>query len=258
VTELRKEVSRLRNRLDGEKQPAFPAVMDQLSRLQQRYFAGGQETLEKATRPVGHAKENLLLHGSRAIPENAEKEKPVLPRDVVVFKMDEEMLAEEAKVREISPADASVWEEVPGLFQESKEITVIERSYSETVIRRAKYRLKKQFNTSDKEVLITAPGPEKVLPGCRYSIDFAVAVVSDKYDFHLPLERQRRQMEAAGLSIDVKTLYGLCRHIADACEKAVLPQIRKDILSELKLKILDVFTDGITCILSSELVCYSY
>jgi transposase len=125
-----------------------------------------------------------------------------------------------------------VWEEVPGLFHESKEITVIERSYIESVNRRAKYRLKKQFNTSDKEVLITAPGPEKVLPGCRYSIDFAVAAVSDKYDFHLPLERQRRQMEAAGLSIDVKTLYGLCRHIAETCEKAVLPQIRKDILSE--------------------------
>jgi transposase len=232
VTTLRKEISRLRNRLDDEKQSTFPAVMDQLSRLQQRYFGGGQEKLENAARPLGHVKENLLLHGARPIAENAEKEKPILPRDVVVYKMTEEMLSEEARVRKIEPASSAAWEEIPGLFQESKEITVIERRYIETVNKRAKYRLKKEFNNSDKEVLVTAPGPVKVLPGCRYSVDFALAVVIDKYDFHLPLERQRRQMEANGISIDVKTLYGLCQKVAEICDKSVLAGIRKDILSE--------------------------
>ena len=239
VTSLRKEVSRLRNCLDGEKQPSFPAVMDQLSRLQQRYFGGGQEKLENAARPVGHAKENLLLHGARPIAENPEKEKAALPQQVIVCKMDEAMLIEESQIREIEPASSDVWEEVPGLFQESKEITVIERQYVETLYRRAKYRLKKKFNTSDKEVLVTAPGAVKILPGCRYSLDFALAAVSDKYDFHLPLERQRRQMQACGLSIDVKTLYGLCQKVAEICDKAVLPEIRKNILSEFSAVHLD-------------------
>ena len=84
---------------------------------------------------------------------------------------------------------------------------------------------------SGKEVIITAPGPAKLKPGSQYSIDFALAVVSDKYEYHLPLERQRRKMEAAGLDLEAKTLYTLCETVADHM-LSVIPQIKKDIMND--------------------------
>jgi hypothetical protein len=36
----------------------------------------------------------------------------------------------------------------------------------------------------------TAPGPERVTPDSRYSLDFAVKVDIDKYLDHIPLARQ--------------------------------------------------------------------
>lgn len=71
----------------------------------------------------------------------------------------------------------------------------------------------------------------KVKPGCQYSVDFALAVVSDKYEFHLPLERQRRRMEAAGLDVQVKTLYNLCESVAEHCD-FIRENIRQDIMSD--------------------------
>jgi len=55
--------------------------------------------------------------------------------------------------------------------------------------------------------------------------------VSDKYEYHLPLERQRRKMEAAGLDVDVKTLYTLCSSVAEHMGE-VIKGIRDDILND--------------------------
>jgi transposase len=128
-------------------------------------------------------------------------------------------------------AGAEAWKKIQGLTEDTVEITVTERIYKRVVHSQAKYRLKDEYNTSDKEVIITAPGPVKVKPGMTYSVDFALAVVSDKYEYHIPLERQRRKMEAAGLEVDVKTLYSLCEAVAEHCH-AVLPQIRHDIKND--------------------------
>jgi transposase len=53
----------------------------------------------------------------------------------------------------------------------------------------------------------TAIGPEKLIPGGRYSVNFAVAVATGKYADHLPLDRQVKQMVRAGLVIDGQTLW---------------------------------------------------
>jgi transposase len=42
---------------------------------------------------------------------------------------------------------------------------------------------------------VTASGPLKLKPGCRYSPEFAVEVAVGKYLDHSPLERQVRIME---------------------------------------------------------------
>ncbi len=56
-------------------------------------------------------------------------------------------------------------------------------------------------------------------------------MVSQKYEYHLPLERQRRQMVEGGLQVDVKTLYGLCEAVAEHCG-AVIALIKKEIESD--------------------------
>jgi transposase len=53
----------------------------------------------------------------------------------------------------------------------------------------------------------TAPGPVKLIPGGRYSVEFAIQVVLDKYCYHLPLERQVRMMTRLGLQVDSQTLW---------------------------------------------------
>jgi transposase len=103
--------------------------------------------------------------------------------------------------------------------------------YEQVIHAQAKYRLKREYNRSGKEIIITAPGPVKIRAGSKYSVDFAINVALDKYGFHLPLERQRRKMEEAGLEIDVKTLYGLCEAVAEHCQ-SVEKRIRQDIFNE--------------------------
>ncbi len=50
-------------------------------------------------------------------------------------------------------------------------------------------------------------GPAKLVPGGRYSIDFAVQVAEGKYLDHPPFERQTRAMERACFSVDGQTLW---------------------------------------------------
>jgi transposase len=239
VKDLSLKLSEIQKQGDDSKQVALDESMrDQLARLRQKFFGVGREELEGEAdtlfaRPVGHEEAQLKLHGEYpyAVAEVVEKPPIDLSGDVFfTYKMSERELAVESSLRGLA-AGAEAWVEVPGLYQESQMVTIYERVYKEHLHRQVKYRLKKEFNDTGKEVLVTAPGPAKVRPGSKYSIDFAVSVVSDKYEFHMPLERQRRKMEAAGLAVEVKTLYGLCEAVAEHGE-AVREGIRQDIMED--------------------------
>ena len=142
-------------------------------------------------------------------------------------------LEKEALSRGYEMSKARDWEEIKGLTQDSMEITVVERTYQKVIHKQKKYRFLPSVGT-DKELIITAPGPVKLNPGCKYSLDFALSVVSEKYEYHCPLERQRRKMEAADLDVSVKTLYGLVAAVADHAN-SVLAQIREDILNDKRV-----------------------
>lgn len=145
------------------------------------------------------------------------------------FKLENQSRGIDVPVNETASAP---WKNIDRLTQESVEITVHEVIYTKVVHSQAKYRLKDEYNQTGKKVIITAPGPVNLKPGSQYSIDFALAVVCDKYESHLPLERQRRRMESAGLSVDVKTLYTLVRTVADHCDASVISKIRRDIIGD--------------------------
>src|SRR5712691_7308608 len=86
-------------------------------------------------------------------------------------------------------------------YEEAEEIDVVERSFRIVRHRRQKYRCRCGA------CVVTAPGPAKLVPGGRYSVDFAVAVAVAKYLDHLPLARQVRQMARIGLVVDTQTLW---------------------------------------------------
>lgn len=88
-----------------------------------------------------------------------------------------------------------------GQYEESEEVTVTERSYHLQVHRRQKYRCRCNGNVT------TAPGPQKLIAGGRYSLDFAVHVAVQKYGDHLPLERQVEMMSREGLETTSQALW---------------------------------------------------
>ena len=91
--------------------------------------------------------------------------------------------------------------EMKGQTEDSEEITVVERRFLLVTNQKQKYRC------SCNAAILTAPGPEKLIPGGRYSLEFAVEVALQKYSFHMPLERQARRMLSEGLRITRQTLW---------------------------------------------------
>lgn len=87
-----------------------------------------------------------------------------------------------------------------GLTEDCEEITVVERTYSLVLHRRKKYRCRCNAN------VVTANGPAKLIPGGRYSADFAVSVAIDKYADQIPLQRQVTRMARSGLTVTAGTL----------------------------------------------------
>ncbi len=119
----------------------------------------------------------------------------------------------------------SVWE---GQFEDSEEIDVVESSFRILLHRRQKYRCRCNSN------VITAPGPVKLIPGGRYSLDFAVHSAVAKFCDHLPLERQVRQMKRQGLTVTSQTLWdqqaALAKHLEPTWKKLCSEALRQPVL----------------------------
>ena len=272
----------LKNReLSGEEMPEPPSqewlnaqLKDQLSRLQKKFFGCGSEKLPgKPARPIGHTGQEVLPLTTEPQPSSESKRTPAGSPPASALSKETESKAHDLSTPELvaesltrglpMSAGAEAWKKIPNLTEDTVEITITERTYRKVIHRQSKYRLKDEYNTSDKEVIITAPGPVKVKPGMTYSVDFALAVASDKYEYHLPLERQRRKMESAGLAIDVKTLYSMCEAVAEHCH-AVLPKIKNEIktdyaavcLDETPWRILSDKTNGQMWVMANRLGSY--
>jgi transposase len=181
-------------------------LREQLAAREQKLFGRSSEQRRtpgpKASSP-GDATDPAPVrrgHGPRSQPE--------LPLVEVVHTLDEPDRA--------CPACGGELAEMTGQSEDSEEIDVIERSYRVVRHRRQKYRC------ACGGCVDTALGPPKLVPGGRYSVDFAVAVAVAKYVDHLPLARQVRQMARAGLAIDTQTLWdqllSLHRHLLPSYE----------------------------------------
>lgn len=94
---------------------------------------------------------------------------------------------------------------IEGLTEDSEEVDVFEVRYVLRQIRKQKYRC----DCSDCQHIETALGPDVAKPvrNGRYTLNFAVQVLLDKYASHLPLDRQSRMMREHGLRVSSQTLW---------------------------------------------------
>lgn len=97
--------------------------------------------------------------------------------------------------------------EMKGQTEDYEEVTVQRTCYKLVVHQCQKYRCE------DCGWIDTAPGPDRVIPGGRYSAEFAVHSIVQKYVDHMPLDRQVRQMERAGLQVTSQTLWDQHRYV---------------------------------------------
>jgi transposase len=209
--ELVREVASLKG-LDATRQLELEMarLQAQMELLQRKMFCASSEKRNgEEKKENGEQAKERRGHGP--------KEQPELPSIEVKHPLPED--------KRVCESCGGILEEWEGQFEESEEITVVERQF---VMRK---HLRQKYRCRCGGCVKTAPAPDKLIPGGRYSTEFAVEVATQKYLDHLPLERQARIMKREGLEVDSQTLWdqiwALCRIYEPTYEK-----IRKYILEQ--------------------------
>lgn len=171
-------------------------LQQKLTALNKRHFSGGSERRPHDKGKEAKPKALQTGHGPHGQPQ--------LPAEDVVHDLDEP--------DQVCKACGGQLVEWPDQFDDSEEIDVAERTVVLKRHRRKKYRC------SCGACVETALGPQKWLPGGRYSLDFALAVATDKYERHLPLERQVRHFAQQGLVVESQTLWDQLNALAHVLE----------------------------------------
>ena len=162
--------------------------------LKEKFYDSKQE--KKANKPVVRRKEEGKLPHNKN--NNAQNDDADIELDegIVPYKIDSDC----------PKCGSDKLFEMNNCFEESSEFEVVERRYILKRHQRQKYSCK-GCNS-----IVTASGGVKLTPGGEFSIQIATQV-ADKFEDHLPLERQRKQMKRAGVNVEAKTLYGLTEHL---------------------------------------------
>jgi transposase len=189
---------------------------------------------EKSSRNRNRLNEDaeLLVHSQNLLPPPKNKAIRDLASEELVHEKEAGELKELSESFGLENPSDDQWEEIPGLFDKSVEIVIVEREYKKVTHKRKKYRLKKEFALKEKDMIVAARGPVKFVPGSCYSTEFVVSVVIDKYLNHIPLERQCRIMDSLGLNkMHTQTLYNLAR-LASIYLEPIVEQIKSEVLSK--------------------------
>lgn len=190
IRRLHDKLSALTLELAAAKGKDAAAMAEQLRLLQKeldeayrRTYSQGSERRPRGDKPTA-TRPPQKGHGH--------KDQPALP---IIEKVHEHDAADMK-----CPRCEGYLEEWKDQFEDSEEIDVVELQYVRKKHLRQKYRCRCGC-------IETAPGPIKLVPGGRYSLDFAIHVAVEKYAYHLPLERQVTRMASAGLDVDSQTLW---------------------------------------------------
>ena len=108
----------------------------------------------------------------------------------------------------LCPRCGSELSPMKGQYDESEMIDLVEVRYELVKVKQQKYVCRCG------SCVETALGPERALPGSRYSLAFAIKVILDKWLDHIPLERQVRILGRHGLVVTSQTLWDLAYAVA--------------------------------------------
>ena len=204
---LRKEISFLRGDPPPPVQQSLQNLEDQLAANNRRLFGPSSEKLVKPSVKEKKARKKQTGHGPRV--------QPGLPIEEKVHVLDEADMQ--------CPKCGGHLSEIVGQFEQSEEITIVSRKIVLVKHKRQKYKCTCQA------CIETAIGPTKLIPGGRYSVEFAVETAIDKYLDHLPLTRQSKRMLRQGLKVDSQTLWDQIqalgtklKPVADAIKEKIL------------------------------------
>ena len=196
IAKLRLEIARLRGQ-DVSPETELMLLKEQLEAMKRSMF---ETSSERRPKNDGNGDQKKDTGNGKSKSGHGPRSQPDLPIEKVVH-----TLAEDERTCSFCGGGLK---EMGEQFEESEEITVISLEYKILHHHRQKYRC------GCNAQVVTAPGPIKLMPGGRYSIDFAAQVAESKYLDHLPLERQVRAMERAGLVIDSQTLWDQIEKLA--------------------------------------------
>jgi len=183
LTEVRADVERLKGRSPEEIQAQLALLEKELSESYARTRSGGSERRPREKAETERAKQK----GHGPTPQ------PSLPIQEIPHDLDE--------ADKVCPSCGGVLELWEGQDEESEEVDVVELQYV------LKKHRRKKYHCSCGGCVETAPGPVKLIPVGRYSLDFAIHVVDNKFGFHGPFERQVRRMRQAGLKTTSQALW---------------------------------------------------
>lgn len=228
-------ISKLESEKAEKDQAAF-LIEEKVKLLRRELFGKSSEKrCEASDRPRDKSQEDALLFSQAMFPapESRTDQKGKLrgaglPERIITHELTEKELHQEALSRGVIGKWVST-----GLYDESTKIQIVERSYMRELHRKMKYKfIPASDQDMEKDLIVTATGPDELLPGMNYTTEFVASVVADKYISHMPLERQTREMESLGLGlIKNSTLSKLSAVAAASLEPLQEKILREDLLT---------------------------
>ena len=200
IAELLEELAQAKGE-SGFQQMKMAALEKQLAKLTKQVFgkSSEQRTTDTKSTDAGAADKNKDEgKGKDKDKDKAQRghgptPQPELPSIVLVHKLDE--------ADKTCPKCGGALHEMAGQCEEYDEIDVIPMRFV------VKHHKRQKYACNCGGCIETALGPDRLTPGGRYSVDFAIYVAISKYCDHLPLERLVRMMAREGLVVTSQTLW---------------------------------------------------
>jgi transposase len=210
LAELLKELAKAKGD-SGYQQLRLATLEKQIAKLTKQVFGPSSEKRAGDEEPAGattegddkdkdKSKDDGQGEANKKKRGHGPKDQPKLPRVEVEHALED--------ADKTCPTCGGGLEEMEGQYEEHDEIDVVPMRF---VI---KHHRRKKYTCQCHACVETAPGPDKLMPGGRYSVAFAIYVAISKYTDHLPLERQVRMMARDGLVVTSQALWDQIERLA--------------------------------------------
>lgn len=201
----------------GEKNQTLLWSQEYLDKLKKLNFGASSERRMEEGGPlfenVAQEKEDRKTVTRKKRTQFGRREQKELPQEEVLYTLSEE----EQKKLNLRP--------MKDQFEESKLIDLTPCRFVLKNIKRQKY-------TSEDPTapqIVTAPGPIKLKEKSLYSLPFSIEVGINKYQMHLPLDRQVGWVKGFGLTIDTQTLFSQVDTVAWYLKTHVIARFQEEL-----------------------------